>query len=186
MAKGKDKKASDENKEVTENQTAPQATVEGGDKPQAEQRPSVVIQTQYVKDLSFENPNAPQSLMVSDAQPQFNLSLNVNANTLNEDRHYEVILNIRATAKRQDKDMFIAELSYAALVSVDKGVKEDMVQPLLLIEIPRMLFPFARQILSETTQAGGFMPLNIQPVDFRQYYRANQQTSNPKVEEKTA
>ena len=137
----------------------------------ADQGQQLVIHTQYIKDFSFENPGAPQVLMESGDQPEIEINVNVTATPLNEERLFEVVLSIRATAARDDKDIFIAELSYAAILSVAESVAENALHPIVMIEGPRLIFPFARAILSETTQAGGVMPLNIQPIDFIRVYQ---------------
>ena len=136
----------------------------------------LVIHTQYIKDFSFENPGAPQVLMEQGGQPEIEINVNVTATPLNEERLFEVVLSIRATATREDKDIFIAELSYAAIMTVAAGISDNAVHPIVMIEGPRMIFPFARAILSETTQAGGFMPLNIQPIDFIRVYQQGMQS----------
>ena len=132
---------------------------------------SLVIHTQYIKDFSFENPNSPQMLIEQEGQPEIEINVNVTANPQPQDRYFEVVLHIRAYAKRNDKDMFLAELSYAAIISVGEGVEDNTIHPIVMIEGPRLIFPYARAILSQTTQAGGFMPLNIQPIDFVRIYQ---------------
>lgn len=139
--------------------------------PQAQPQAQLVIHAQYIKDFSFENPNAPKILMDNEGQPEIEINVNVTANPQGENRLFEVVLSIRASAKRNDQDMFIAELAYAAVLSVSPEVAEDSLHPLVLIEGPRLIFPFARAILSEATQGGGFMPLNIQPIDFVRVYQ---------------
>ncbi len=136
-----------------------------------EQGQQLVIHTQYIKDFSFENPGAPQVLMENNGQPEIEINVNVTATPLNEDRLFEVVLSIRATATREEQDIFIAELAYAGIMSVAPSVADNALHPIVMIEGPRMIFPFARAILSETTQAGGFMPLNIQPIDFIRVYQ---------------
>ena len=132
---------------------------------------SLVIHTQYIKDFSFENPNSPQMLIEQEGQPEIEINVNVTANPQPQDRYFEVVLHIRASAKRNDKDMFLAELSYAAIISVGEGVEDNTIHPIVMIEGPRLIFPFARAIISQITQAGGFMPLNIQPIDFVRIYQ---------------
>jgi preprotein translocase subunit SecB len=139
--------------------------------------PQIVIHAQYIKDLSFENPNAPQILMDKGNQPEIEININVAANPQvdtpeGENRLFEVVLTIRATAKKDDKNMFIAELAYAAVISIAAELEDKALHPIILIEGPRLIFPFARAILAETTQNGGFVPLNIQPIDFAQVYRS--------------
>ena len=142
---------------------------------QTQVQPQIVVHAQYVKDFSLENPNAPKSLTGGEGQPEIEINVNVNANPLEQERHYEVVLSMRANAKRGDENMFVTELSYAAVLAIGEGVEERLHHPLVMIEGPRMLFPFARHILSSMTQAGGFMPLNIQPIDFVQLYQASVQ-----------
>ena len=141
------------------------------DTAQEQPQQSLVIHTQYIKDFSFENPNSPQMLIEQEGQPEIEINVNVTANPQPQDRYFEVVLHIRASAKRNDKDMFLAELSYAAIISVGERVEDNTIHPIVMIEGPRLIFPFARAILSQTTQAGGFMPLNIQPIDFVRIYQ---------------
>lgn len=135
----------------------------------------VTIHAQYVRDLSFENPGAPQSLQTSGA-PEMDVNLGMDARALppvpgQSETFFEVVLTVRAQANRDKAVLFIAEVEYAALVSLGAAVPEDKRHPLLLIEIPRLLFPFVRQILSEVTVQGGFPPLLINPVDFGTLYQ---------------
>lgn len=161
-AKKESKKAAPKAKAKTDAQSAQPA----------ETGQQIVIHTQYIKDLSFENPNSPQILMDNEGQPEIEINVNVTANPQGENRLFEVVLSIRASAKKNDKDMFIAELAYAAMMSISDTVEESSLHPIVLIEGPRLIFPFARAILSEVTQSGGFMPLNIQPIDFVRVYQS--------------
>ena len=86
---------------------------------------------------------------------------------------FEVVLTINAAAKRDDQHVFLAELAYGAVVSVSEDVEENIIHPLVMIEGPRLIFPFARQMISEMTQSGGYMPLNIQPIDFVRLYQSS-------------
>lgn len=126
------------------------------------------ITHQYIKDLSFENPQSPRFLVEATATPEIALHINANAKPLG-DRRFEVILLLEASARHQGEVVFIAELQYGGHVVVGE-VDDEHVQPLLLIEVPRMLFPFARQILSNTVRDGGFPPLLLNPVDFVDLY----------------
>lgn len=119
---------------------------------------------QYLKDLSFENPNAPASLNPEGEGPNIDISVNVNANVLG-DNTYEVELAIQAKATRGDDTVFAAELLYAGVFQIENFPEENL-QPMILIECPRMLFPFARQILAAATRDGGFPPLLLDPIDF--------------------
>lgn len=130
----------------------------------------MVINAQYVKDLSFENPNAPHILMTPEAQPKIDLQVDVQARGLSETAS-EVVLSIRAEAAKGDRTAFIVELAYAAVVSLPAGLPNDQKGAILLIEVPRQLFPFARQIVAECTQNGGYPPLVLQPLDFVELYR---------------
>ena len=134
----------------------------------------ITVHAQYVKDLSFENPRSPESLM-SQSAPQLSLDIKVRARPI-EGRTYEVALVIEADAKtEQNEAIFILELVYGGVFTLGE-VQEEHVGPLLLIECPRLLFPFARAIVANLTREAGFPPLNIAPVDFVSLYR--QQLAN--------
>nr|WP_298095308.1 protein-export chaperone SecB [uncultured Shinella sp.] len=131
--------------------------------------PSLNILAQYVKDFSFENPGAPRSLQARDKAPAINISVNVNANPLSE-TDFDVILSLNAEAKDGDKMLFNAELAYGGVFRVT-GFPQEHMLPVLFIECPRLLFPFARQIISDATRNGGFPPLMIDPIDFAQMFQ---------------
>ena len=130
--------------------------------------PSLTILAQYVKDFSFENPGAPRSLQARDKAPAINISVNVNANPLAES-DFDVLLSLNAEAKDGDKVLFNAELAYGGVFRVT-GFPQEHMLPLLFIECPRLLFPFARQIVADATRNGGFPPLMIDPIDFAQMF----------------
>ena len=130
--------------------------------------PSLTILAQYVKDFSFENPGAPRSLQARDKAPAINISVNVNANPLAES-DFDVLLSLNAEAKDGDKVLFNAELAYGGVFRVT-GFPQEHMLPVLFIECPRLLFPFARQIISDATRNGGFPPLMIDPIDFAQMF----------------
>ena len=130
---------------------------------------SLVVNAQYVKDLSFENPRAPASLVATKEQPQIDVNVNVNARGL-QPGVFEVTLSIRADAKIGGEPAFIAELEYAGVFTV-AGAPEDVLRPVLLIECPRLLFPFARRVVADVTRDGGFPPLFLNPIDFVSLYR---------------
>ncbi len=136
-------------------------------KPQVQ--PSMRILGQYLKDLSFENPNAPQTLAPQQTQPDINISVNVNARNL-APTDFEVELHLDAKATLQDKVVFAAELVYAGTFRLE-NFPAQMMHPAVLIECPRILFPFARQILAEATRNGGFPPLMLDPIDFAAMYQ---------------
>jgi preprotein translocase subunit SecB len=129
----------------------------------------VGILAQYVKDLSFENPNAPASLQkLAEAKPSIDVSVNVNARQVGEDV-YEIDLKITAGAKHEEETAFIVELLYSGLFGA-KNLPAEALQPFLLIECPRLLFPFARRVVSDATRDGGFPPLLLEPIDFAGLY----------------
>ena len=135
---------------------------------QAEQ-PGIHVLGQYIKDLSFENPGAPNSLRASDKAPALEVNVNVNARPMSE-TDFEIELKLEANARRGDETLFITEITYAGLFQI-RNVPQEHIHPIILIECPRLLFPFARQILADATRQGGFPPLMIDPVDFAALYR---------------
>ncbi len=142
-------------------------------------QPALVMNLQYVKDLSFEVPGAPEIFASLRAQPNIGLNLDVQVRRLNDAQPvYEVTLAIKteATEPKQQaegappdtepgRSVFIAELAYCGIVTLN-GVAEQNVEPMLLIEVPRLLFPYARNILADVTRDGGFPPVLLQPIDF--------------------
>ncbi|MCB9958667.1 MAG: protein-export chaperone SecB [Rhodospirillaceae bacterium] len=132
-------------------------------------RPSIIISAQYLRDLSFENPSAPETLTPGNTIPQVKVNVDVKTRALAENR-YEVTLNIKGESDIGDKKAFIVELSYAGVVGVENASREQ-VGPMLLIEAPRQLFPFARQIIADAVRNGGYPPLLIQPIDFVELFR---------------
>ena len=130
--------------------------------------PQVGVISQYVKDLSFENPNAPAVYQWQGA-PKIDVEFNIGAQKLGDDLH-EVALKIDISAKSgEDQTAFQVELLYAGLFGL-RNIPEEQLQPFLLAEAPRLLFPFARQIVSQTVQDGGFPPLLLDPIDFASLY----------------
>ncbi len=132
----------------------------------------VTIHTQYIRDMSFENPSAPRSLQAGQDLPEMDVNITMDARTLPDDTEgmYEVVLTLSAQAVRNGGTVFIAEITYGACVSIGESVPEDAHHPMLLIEIPRFMFPFARQILATMTAQGGYPPLLLTPVDFQALY----------------
>jgi preprotein translocase subunit SecB len=137
----------------------------------AQAQPSVRVLAQYVKDFSFENPRAPMSLQRKDNTPPINIGVNVGARQL-APQDFEVTLTLDAKAGEGDDLSFQVELQYAGVLRV-AGMQPEHVQPFLLIEGPRLLFPFARQIVADAVRNGGFPPLMIDPIDFMTLYRRN-------------
>src|SRR4051794_35511234 len=136
---------------------------------QPQAQPSMRILAQYLKDLSFENPNAPQSLSGQQPQPEINIAVNVNARNL-APNDFEVEIHLDAKALVQEKVVFAAEILYAGVFRLE-NFPQNLLHPAVLIECPRMLFPFARQILAEATRSGGFPPLMLDPIDFAGMYQ---------------
>ena len=130
--------------------------------------PQIGLLAQYVKDLSFENPNAPSTLQ-SEERPQIDVTINVNARRVGEEG-YEVELKVSITAKQGDTSAFIVELVYAGLFGI-RNMTDENLEPFLLIECPRLIFPFARRIVADATRDGGFPPLMLDPVDFGYLYQ---------------
>jgi len=131
--------------------------------------PMLSVLAQYTKDQSFENPHAPESLRTGLEAPTININIEIGRQMM-EDDSVEVTLMLRAEARRGEKVAFIAELEYAGLFAF-QGVNVEQIQPMILIECPRLLFPFARQIMAEMTQNGGFPPIMLEPPDFAAMFR---------------
>jgi preprotein translocase subunit SecB len=131
----------------------------------------ITVNAQYIKDFSFENPEAPKSLVNTGKPPNVEVNINVEARPLADDT-YEVVLKVSASAKTEELTAFVVELSYACIMTLN-GFNEEQVQPVLMIEGPRLLFPFARQIIADATREGGFPPLLINPIDFAAMYQQN-------------
>jgi preprotein translocase subunit SecB len=136
--------------------------------PPPEGAPQFGVLSQYIKDFSFENPNAPRSLTPS-SQPQINVQINVNANPQNS-TDFEVELKLEGRAEVDGNVMFSFDLLFAGIFRV-QNVPQDSVHPLVLIECPRLLFPFAREIVATAVRNGGFPPLLLDPVDFVALYQ---------------
>jgi preprotein translocase subunit SecB len=133
------------------------------------QQPQLSVLTQYVKDLSFESPGAPLSLRPREKSPAININVNVQANPIAE-TDYDVNLTLTAKAEDEGKVLFNVELVYGGVFRI-AGFKQEHLLPVLFVECPRLLFPFARQIIAECTRNGGFPPLMIDPVDFAQMFQ---------------
>ena len=130
--------------------------------------PVLAVAAQYIKDLSFENPNAPASLQQT-TQPQINVAVNVTANPLSE-TDIEVTLRLEGKAESGGSVMFNIELDYAGVFRI-QNVPQESVQAVVLIECPRILFPFAREIVATSVRNGGFPPLMLDPIDFAGMYQ---------------
>jgi preprotein translocase subunit SecB len=145
--------------------------------PQDEQPPQLSVLAQYIKDLSFENPNSPRSLQPSQQQPAINIQINVNANPMSE-TEFEVVLKIEGKAEAAGSVLFSFDLTYGGVFRV-LNVPQDSMHPLVMIECPRILFPFAREIIATAVRNGGFPPLLIDPVDFVGLYRQKMMEQQP-------
>lgn len=144
---------------------------ETADTAAAPQLPAFSVLAQYVKDLSLENPNAPQIFQAPAGKPGVDLSVNVTANRI-ADNTYEVLLNLHIKATSDDKALFLIELDYGGVFGI-RGVPENRMEPVLLVDCPMMLFPFARRIVADASRDAGFHPLLLDPVDFRSIYLKN-------------
>ena len=131
------------------------------------QMPTVQIVSQYIKDLSFENP----SLGINVQRPQIDFTVDLQARRMQESGPFEVVIKMRVTAQQDDKTIFLLEIAYGGVFVLDK-MPDEMLQPMLLIECPRLLFPFLRRIVSDLVSDGGLPPLMIEPIDFAALYRS--------------
>jgi preprotein translocase subunit SecB len=131
-------------------------------------QPGIRILAQYIRDLSFESPHAPESLRAGAVQPQVDLGVELNARG-RPDGYFEVELKLNARAARDNEPVFHIELLYAGLFQI-VGVTEQDLEAVLMIECPRFLFPFARRIIADLTAEGGFPPFLLEPLDFAGIY----------------
>jgi preprotein translocase subunit SecB len=143
------------------------------------QQPQLNVLAQYVKDLSFENPNAPVSLQQHQQQPTINIQINVNATPLSE-TDIEVTLKLEGKAELADKVMFAFDLAYAGVFRI-QNVPQESLHAVVMIECPRLLFPFAREIVATSVRNGGFPPLMLEPVDFVGLYRQRMGEMQPQA-----
>ncbi len=130
-------------------------------------QPSINVITQYVKDLSFENPNAPAVYQIA-GQPKLDVQFNIGATQVGDGVN-EVVLKIEARAEIERQVMYLVDLSFAGLFGL-RNIPDEHLQPFLLGEAPRILFPFARRVLADAVRDGGFPPLMLEPIDFAQLY----------------
>jgi preprotein translocase subunit SecB len=132
----------------------------------------LIVNAQYIKDLSFENPRAPESLMQQTNPPEVEITVDVKAHNLGPEV-FEVVLTINATARTQGDPVFLVELVYGSVVTI-KNATAAMLPALVLVEAPRIVFPFARAVIANATRDGGFPPLMINPIDFGELLRRQQ------------
>ena len=141
--------------------------------------PGIRILAQFIRDLSFENPHAPESLRGGAAQPQIDLGVEMNARG-REDGYYEVDLKLSAKASRDEGPIFVVELMYGGVFQI-AGVSAEDMEPVLLIECPRYLFPFARRVIADVTSEGGFPPFLLDPIDFAGVYTTRKAQAEQEV-----
>jgi preprotein translocase subunit SecB len=135
-----------------------------------EGRGALSVNAQYIKDLSFESPNVLRIMTETSTQaPEVSFNLGVQVNPIGPDT-FEITLTVRAEAKRESVVAFIVELAYAGVFALS-GIPQDQTEPILFIEGPRLLFPFARAIIADLTRDGGYTPLMLNPIDFVELYR---------------
>ncbi len=151
------------------NGAAPQAGAQPGAQ---QQQMKVQVLAQYIRDLSFENGLAQTSLKMPAGQPDIQVQVSLDARKRETEHQYEIITKFRIESKVKDsgQTLFIVEMEYAGLFHVE-GVPQEQMHPFLLIECPRILFPFARRIISDITRDGGFPALNLDMIDFMALYR---------------
>jgi len=155
------------------------STTNGGpaEEPTLEAQPQLNVVAQYIKDFSFENPNAPRSLTSSGQQPQIGIQIKVDASPMS-DTDVEVALKLEGKAETGGSLMFAFDLTYAGVFRI-RNVPQESMNALVLIECPRLLFPFAREIIATTVRNGGFPPLLLDPVDFVGLYRQRMSQLQP-------
>lgn len=142
-----------------------------------QQLPAIVINNQYIKDFSLEIPYAPEIFKEIKQNPDVNVDVNVDTKHL-EENYFNVELSFSINADAAQKKFFIIELTYAAVVQLN--VPQEHVDPVLGIEIPRMLFPFARQIITTSLMEAGLPPFMLNPIDFALLYQAKKQSAHGK------
>ena len=137
--------------------------------------PALIINNQYIKDLSLEIPLAPEIFKEQGALPNININIDTKADKLEKDV-YNVSLSVELNGEVNKKKLFILELVYAAVVTLN--VPEEHIEPVLLAEVPRLLFPFARAVVTNTLSEGGLPPFMLSPIDFMALYQAKKSTKN--------
>ncbi|MBI1237043.1 MAG: protein-export chaperone SecB [Alphaproteobacteria bacterium] len=133
--------------------------------------PSFTVKGQYIKDLSFENPHAPQSLMAAGVKPAIEVNVDLKAQKL-QDNVYEMTLHLAARANAEGNTLFLAELAYAGIFQI-ANIPAERLEQVILVDCPFVLFPFARRVIADVTRDGGFPPLMLDPIDFQALYIQN-------------
>lgn len=136
--------------------------------------PRFIVKGQYVKDLSFENPHAPHSLVIPKEKPKIDINVDLRAQKL-QDNVYELALQISTRAKAEGNSLFLVDLTYAGIFEV-ANIPEERIEPVILVDCPFVLFPFARRVIADVTRDGGFPPLMLEPIDFHALYLQNRST----------
>ncbi len=137
---------------------------------QEQSAPAIMINTQYIKDMSLEIPHAPEIFREITAQPQLDIKVDIDTKHL-QDNFFNVSLHFVLNGDVNDKKLFILELEYAGVVALN--IPQEHLEPVLMVEIPRMLFPFARSVITNTLVSGGLPPFMINPIDFVAMYEAH-------------
>ena len=137
------------------------------------QSQSFQVKGQYIQDLSFENPHAPQSLMATDIRPSIDVNVDLKAQKL-QDNLYEMTLHIAARAIADGNTLFLVELAYAGIFQI-ANIAAEHIEPLIMIDCPFVLFPFTRRVIADVTRDGGFPPLMLDPIDFHALYLQNRE-----------
>lgn len=156
-------------------------TMNPGGTSEKEAQAPLTVSAQYVKDLSFENPAPLANIMGNEERPSISIHIEAQAHNI-ADRTFDVTLRVQVDAKRKDAQVFLLDLEYAGAFTIGKDVPEEYLRPILMIECPRILFPFARNIVANTTQDGGYPALLLTPVDFADLYQrqiAQEQAQTP-------
>ncbi len=136
---------------------------------------SFSVKGQYIKDLSFENPHAPASLMAAanTSRPGIDVNVDLKAQKL-QDNTFEMVLHIAARATAEGNTLFLVDLAYAGIFQIS-NIPAEHIEPLIMIDCPFVLFPFARRVIADVTRDGGFPPLMLDPIDFNALYAQNRQ-----------
>lgn len=172
-------------KEATSNKEAKKENSK--ETPAKEAQAPLTVSAQYVKDLSFENPAPLANLSGNEERPSISIHIEAQAHNI-ADRTFEVNLRIQVDAKRKETQVFLLDLEYAGAFTIGHDVPEEYLRPILMIECPRILFPFARNIVATTTQEGGYPALLLTPVDFADLYQrqiAQEQAQAPAPQQPT-
>lgn len=163
------------------NDTSPASTLSASDEVGSDFQAAMSITRQYIKDLSFENPHAPAIYgKFSDKGLDIKISVDISAHALEANTH-EVVVGLNVTADYHDTTAFIMELQYAAEARTDENAEPDRLERALMIQVPRYLFPFLRNIVANTTRDGGFPPLLLSPINFRKIHESRRAQAAPEA-----